>query len=106
MELNDWVTWRAKHLGIYQNLTSKITEFEPPNYFCDEMVRGAFKKLRHEHHFYEIENGTRMRDVFQYTSPLGLLGKFVDKLILEKYMKRFLEQRNLTLKEVAESDHK
>ena len=28
MELNDTVTWRAKHLGIYQNLTSKITEFK------------------------------------------------------------------------------
>ena len=27
MELNDTVTWRAKNLGIYQNLTSKITEF-------------------------------------------------------------------------------
>ncbi len=28
MKLNDTVTWRAKHFGIYQNLTSKITVYE------------------------------------------------------------------------------
>ncbi len=39
---NESVTWRAKHFGIYQNLTSKITEFDRPNYFADEMVKGAF----------------------------------------------------------------
>src|ERR1700743_2522414 len=49
--LNETVTWRAKHFGIWQNLTSKITVFNPPNLFADEMVSGAFKSFRHEHHF-------------------------------------------------------
>jgi hypothetical protein len=30
MKLNDVVTWRAKHFGIYQNLTSKITAYDSP----------------------------------------------------------------------------
>ena len=30
--LDENVTWRAKHFGIYQRLTSKITEFDRPNY--------------------------------------------------------------------------
>ena len=28
IELGEWVTWRAKHFGIWQTLTSKITELE------------------------------------------------------------------------------
>lgn len=40
--LHESVTWRAKHFGIYQNLTSKITKFDRPNYFVDEMVKGRF----------------------------------------------------------------
>ena len=36
--LNESVTWRAKHFGVYQKLTSKITELERPNYFADQMV--------------------------------------------------------------------
>ncbi|WP_435254519.1 SRPBCC family protein [Tenacibaculum sp. A30] len=35
--LDESVTWRAKHLGFYQELTSKITEYKYPEYFVDEM---------------------------------------------------------------------
>src|SRR5665811_1912859 len=54
IELNESVTWKAKHFGIYQRLTSKVTEFDRPNYFVDEMVNGAFKNFRHEHHFTDL----------------------------------------------------
>lgn len=101
---NQSVTWRAKHFGIYQNLTSKITEFKFPDYFVDEMEKGIFKRFRHEHLFKEFENKTIMVDVFDYESPLGILGKIADKLFLEKYMKSLLEKRNETIKDFAESD--
>jgi ligand-binding SRPBCC domain-containing protein len=102
--LNQSVTWRAKHFGIYQNLTSKITAFEYPIFFSDEMVKGAFKSFRHEHHFEDTINGTLMIDYFDYQSPLGLLGTIVDSLFLRKYMTDLLEKRNTTIKEFAESD--
>jgi hypothetical protein len=31
MKMGKSVTWRAKHFGIWQELTSKITEAKPPN---------------------------------------------------------------------------
>ncbi|MFN0200212.1 MAG: SRPBCC family protein [Bacteroidia bacterium] len=98
------VTWRAKHFGVYQSLTSKITEFKMPDYFVDEMEKGIFKRFRHEHIFKEVEGKTLMIDIFDYQSPLGILGKIADKLFLEKYMKSLLETRNETIKEFAESD--
>ena len=101
---NQSVTWRAKHFGIYQNLTSKITEFKLPDYFVDEMEKGIFKRFRHEHIFKEFENKTLMVDIFDYESPWGILGKIADKLFLEKYMKSLLEIRNETIKDFAESD--
>lgn len=52
--LDESVTWRARHFGIYQKLTSKITEYDRPNYFADEMIRGAFNKFKHEHHFEDL----------------------------------------------------
>lgn len=97
------VTWRAKHLGVTQELTSHITDVELHHFFADEMERGAFKSFRHEHYFETLENGqTFMRDIFSYTSPLGILGTLADKLFLASYMTRLLEQRNRTLKQVAE----
>ncbi|MFY0698908.1 MAG: SRPBCC family protein [Balneola sp.] len=102
--LNESVTWKAKHFGIYQTLTSKVTEFERPVYFADEMVKGAFKSFKHEHHFEELNRKTIMTDVFNYRSPFGLLGRLVDSLFLKKYMTDLLEKRNQIVKEFAELD--
>ena len=101
--MNESVTWRAKHFGIYQNLTSKITEFDKPNYFVYEMQEGVFKQFKHEHHFAELNGVTLMTDIFNYKSPLGLLGELADKIFLEKYMTELLIKRNQTVKEFAES---
>ena len=103
IKLNETVTWRAKHLGVWQNLTSKITEFRSPYYFVDEMVSGAFKSFRHEHHFEQQAGGTLMKDIFTYQSPLGPIGMLANKLFLTKYMTNFLVQRNKAIKEYAES---
>ncbi|MEQ8244635.1 SRPBCC family protein [Fulvivirga sp.] len=72
--LNEFVTWKAKHLGITQTLTTKITEFQYPTSFTDEMEKGAFKSFKHEHIFNKEDNYTLMIDQFDYQSPLGLLG--------------------------------
>jgi ligand-binding SRPBCC domain-containing protein len=101
--LGGTVTWRAKHFGVWQNLTSKITEYERPSYFVDEMVQGAFSSFRHEHHFKQIDAATLMRDVFNYSSPFGVLGKLADVLFLKDYMTNLLEKRNKAIMIYAES---
>jgi len=106
LELDEVVTWQAVHFGIKQKLTVQITEMEKPTYFVDEMLKGAFKSMRHEHHFESLsENQTKMTDEFFFESPLGLLGKIFNALVLKAYMKRFLQNRNSVLKEIAEHNH-
>lgn len=104
IELGQEVTWRAKHLGVWQSLSSRITAFERPAHFRDSMVRGAFRRFDHDHYFEPCAEGTRMRDVFDYTSPLWILGRAADRLFLERYLRSFLAERNRVVKEVAESD--
>lgn len=101
--LGEWVSWEAKHLGFVQHLTSKITEFDAPNYFVDEMVFGAFKSFRHEHHFQKGKNKTIMTDKFFFESPYGIIGRFVNWLFLKKYMSNLIKERNEFLKLQAES---
>ena len=103
LKLGDSVTFRARHFGIWQLLTSKIVELKAPFYFCDEMQQGAFKWMRHEHHFQYNGTTTVMRDVFAFESPLGLLGKIFDALVLKKYMRRFLVERCEVVKRYAET---
>ena len=67
------VTWRARHFGVWQNLTSVS------------------------------DKGTMMYDIFTYMSPLGWLGRLADGLFLKRYIRRLLEHRNEVIRVAAES---
>lgn len=97
------VTWEATHFGLRQRLSVKITQMEASRFFRDEMVHGAFKSLKHDHHFEEFSDVTKMTDYFWFEAPLGILGEIAEILFLEKYMKKLLLKRNFILKNKAES---
>ena len=59
-------------------MTSRITEFEPPHRFVDEMVRGPFGAFRHEHRFDRQGDGTRMTDVVRFRMGWGVVGRLAD----------------------------
>jgi len=97
------VTWEARHFGVRQRLTVRVTAFDRPMHFQDVMIRGAFKSMAHDHTFTEHPDGTLMSDRFEFRSPLGILGKAVDWLFLTAYMRGFLVRRNAVLKHLAET---
>ncbi len=104
MRLGDVVTWQARHFGIRQRLTSKITQFDPPHAFQDTMLRGAFAHMQHDHFFRAMPHGaTAMRDTFRFAAPIPILGPIADHLVLARYMRNFLRERNNVIKQVSES---
>lgn len=104
LQLGDSVTFQARHFGLWQTLTSQVVELSAPTYFCDVMQRGAFKRMRHEHHFQQRNATTIMRDVFAFESPLGWLGKLADALVLRRYLRNFLQERCAVIKQYAETE--
>jgi ligand-binding SRPBCC domain-containing protein len=97
------VTWEARHFGLLQRLTVRITECDRPRRFCDSMVRGAFRRLDHEHLFEARGDITRMVDKFDFSSPMGILGRIGDRLFLTNYLKKLLIKRGEIIKTVAET---
>ena len=102
IEMGEEVTWRARHFGVRQHFTSKITAFDAPSHFRDSMVRGAFKSFDHDHYFEPRDGGTVMHDVLVFVAPLGALGRIAEKLFLRRYVERLLVQRAAILKESIE----
>ncbi|HCM34095.1 SRPBCC family protein [Chryseobacterium sp.] len=103
IEENETVTWKAKHLGVYQTLTTKIISMDKPSQFTDEMQKGAFKSMRHQHIFKMLEGKTLMIDIFEFESPLGIVGKLFNRIFLKNYLRNFLLERNRLIKNTAES---
>ncbi|WP_027380663.1 SRPBCC family protein [Chryseobacterium daeguense] len=102
IEENETVTWKAKHLGVYQTLTTKIISMEKPYEFIDVMQKGAFKSMKHQHIFKQKGKNTLMIDIFEFQSPFGIIGKFFNAVFLKNYMKKFLLERNQLIKSTAE----
>jgi len=67
------------------------------------MIKGAFKSFRHQHHFETIGDQTVMKDIFDYQSPFGIVGRLADNLFLKNYMTDLLNKRNEMIKKVAEN---
>ena len=104
LNLGDEVTWRGKHFGVWQNLTSRIVTYSRPDHFRDSMVRGAFRRLDHDHFFSEHDGVTTMKDVFAFTSPFLVFGRMAEAVLLTSYLRRFLVQRNTDIKRAAEGE--
>jgi ligand-binding SRPBCC domain-containing protein len=100
---NETVTWRGRHFGFMLTHESLISKYDRPYHFQDIMLRGMFKSFEHDH-FFELtpDGNTLMRDELRFAAPFGPLGWIAERLVLRRYLLRFLEQRNDTIRHIAE----
>ena len=100
--LGESVTWRARHLGIWWTMTSRIEASDRPICFVDAQVRGPFGAYRHEHRFTATPEGTVMTDLVDVAAPFGLIGRPFDGLVA-RYLERVLSERNEAIARAATS---
>ena len=103
INLNETVTWRGKHFGVYLKHKSLISAMEIPTYFVDEMLEGKFKSFKHQHIFIQKNEFVIMEDKIQYETPFGVFGKLFDHFLLKKHLTTFILERNLFITALAEN---
>ena len=65
-ESPEHVTWRARHFGIWQDLTSEITVLATTDLLPGHYGHGTFRSMQADHHFRTLPSGaTEMKDVFR-----------------------------------------
>ncbi|MBT8160492.1 MULTISPECIES: SRPBCC family protein [Arthrobacter] len=94
MSEGDEVTWRAWHFTLPLQMSSRITEFHFPDSFTDEQVRGPFRFFRHVHRFIPDDGGTLMVDEVEFAAPFGVVGRLAEKMVLARYLRNLIVQRN------------
>lgn len=100
--LNETVTWRGKHFGIFLTHTSLISALEKPFTFTDEMIEGNFKSFKHIHSFTTSQGVTIAKDKLTYEVPHGIFGQLFNVLFLKRHLTQLLNNRNLAIKNSLE----
>ncbi|MGC4744304.1 SRPBCC family protein [Micromonospora sp. DT201] len=100
LRAGDAVTWEARHFGLPWRMTVRITDYRRPDGFTDKQISGPFGRWHHEHSFKRNpadSSATVMRDVIDFTAPMGPIGRLVASLILRPYLQRLIARRNTHL---------
>ena len=104
-ERHDRTTWSARFFGVRFTLSTEITEFDAPHHFADVLCRGMLAHFGHQYTFQPIGAAqTRITDELSFESPLGVLGRLFDRVILRSWMQAAANFRALCLKRIAESE--
>ena len=83
----------------------KITVFKQNDALTFQLTDCSFpiKELKHSYRFEKIDNLTKVKQIIEYTVKFGLLGKFLDSLIIRKQSDRRIKKFFAGLKSYAET---
>lgn len=104
IDKGDTITLMVKHAGKMRSSMLKITHLQKPVSFTEEQVRGDLENFRHEHHFKKVDNGSILIDLVYFGSPTDLLGRFLGKRYLRKYLEGLIRKRNEIIRHYAETE--
>jgi len=69
------VRFAVQTMGQIQEFTHRITHFDEPNLFIEELIVGPLPLWKHSHHFATTDAGlTTLKDVIEFKPPGGLIG--------------------------------
>lgn len=72
---------------------TEITHVVDKWYFVDEQRFGPYAMWHHQHHFEAQSGGVLMTDILHYRVPLGIVGKLVNALFVQRKVKSIFEYR-------------
>ncbi len=101
------ISYRLKPLfGIPATWISEITHVHEPEYFVDEQRFGPYRFWHHHHTFKPVNNGTQICDIVHYAIGYGILGHWVQRLIVAPRLDNIFNYRFERLKDIFSANRR
>lgn len=79
------------------NWVTEITQVKEMEYFIDSQLSGPYSIWHHEHRFRKVDEGVEMTDLLYYKLPMGLLGRLINRLYINRKVKDIFDYRHKIL---------
>ncbi|PZX46846.1 SRPBCC family protein [Algoriphagus chordae] len=86
--------------GIKTTWVTEITHVKHQEYFVDEQRVGPYKLWHHQHFLRATPSGTEMEDIVTYQPPMGLMGSFMNKVIIAQKLEEIFAHRHKMMNEL------
>ena len=99
-ELGSRLDFRVRALGVIREASHKITQFENPNSFTEQQVKGPLQHWTHRHLVESIgDNQTRVIDRIDFLPPKGVAGLVMNKHRIRENLEDGFDYRHGKLEE-------
>lgn len=107
MEVGRLIDYNIYLLGIPIHWRTLITDYEPPNMFVDQQIKGPYAMWHHTHTFHKVKGGVEIKDRVVYSIPFGLLGRLLNYLWIKRDLNNiFLHRKKVIDKLFENNDYK
>ena len=91
-------------LGIPIHWRTLITDYNPPNMFIDQQIKGPYNVWHHTHTFHKVEGGVEIKDKVVYSIPFGILGRILNYLWIGKDLENIFVHRKKVIDKLFENN--
>jgi ligand-binding SRPBCC domain-containing protein len=93
------LTIEIRQCGIWFPWDVQIIKLIPHSLMIDmQSGRGPFIFWRHEHHFIQENTSCLMIDKIEYSLPLGIIGRIIDRIIMRFFQQWVFSYRHSKMK--------
>lgn len=72
---------------------SEIKGYKSHYSFIDYQLKGPYKFWSHYHEFIPLDNGVLMRDILKYEIPFGIVGDFINFILINRTLNYIFDYR-------------
>ena len=107
MEVGRLIDYNIYLMGIPIHCRTLITDYEPPNMFVDQQIKGPYAMWHHTHTFHKVKGGVEIKDRVVYSIPFGFLGRLLNYLWIKRDLNNiFLHRKKVIDKLFENNDYK
>ena len=81
-----------------------ISDYDPPNYFVDQQIKGPYTFWHHTHIFKKVKGGVEIIDKIKYSVPLGCLGRIINKIWIRNDLNKIFDYRKKMINKILNKD--
>ena len=100
IEKGTLIEYKLKIHHVPVKWRTEISDWQPPQKFSDNQLKGPYSLWYHTHSFESVPGGTLMTDVVRYKLPLGSFGNLIAGLPVESDINEIFEYRRATITEL------